>query len=185
MELIVWRHPKPQGVQGRCIGQTDVPLDRRKAKHLAHRIRQHARNHHLFAHQKAVIWTSPLRRCFDVGRILRDWGWTHHVDTRLMEVNFGAWDGQRWDAISKADIGAWCDNFADARPGGGESVRQLLARCSDFVNEQRSQSTCLVVGHAGWINALAWRINHPENAPEAAEWPTPVQYGVQTICVLP
>ena len=125
MELIVWRHPKPQGVQGRCIGQTDVNVDRRKTKRLAHRIRQHARRHHLFAQQKAAIWTSPLRRCFDVGRILRGWGWTHHVDARLGEVNFGAWDGQRWDAISKADIDAWCDNFADARPGGGESVRQL------------------------------------------------------------
>lgn len=184
MELIVWRHPKPQGVQGRCIGQTDVPVDRRKAKRLAHRIRQHARRHRFFAQQKVVVWTSPLRRSFDVGRMLRGWGWVHQVDARLSEVNFGTWDGQRWDAIAKADIDVWCDNFAGAQPGGGESVNQLLARCGDFVNEQRSQSTCWVVGHAGWINALAWGINHPDKAPEAAEWPTPVQYGARTIWAL-
>lgn len=170
MELIVWRHPKPHGVQGCCIGQTDVTVDRRKAKRLAHRIRQHARRHRLFEQQAAVIWTSPLRRCFDVGWVLRGWGWTHHVDARLSEVNFGAWDGQRWDAISKADIDAWCDNFADARPGGGESVRQLLVRCGEFVKEQCAQPMCLVVGHAGWISALAWIQQYPHSLPTAEDW---------------
>ena len=43
MTLSVWRHPQPVGAAGRCIGHTDLPVDARKAKRLAHRIRQAAR----------------------------------------------------------------------------------------------------------------------------------------------
>jgi alpha-ribazole phosphatase len=176
MELIVWRHPRPKGVQGRCIGQMNVPVDRRKAKRLAHRIRQYARRQRLFEREPAMVWTSPLRRCFDVGRILRGWGWGHRVDARLSELNFGDWDGRFWAAIAKADVDAWCDNFADAQPGGGESVRQLLARCGEFVDERRAVPTSLVVAHAGWINALRW-VSKPQVAdPIAANWPTAIAY---------
>jgi alpha-ribazole phosphatase len=176
MELIVWRHPKPQGVQGLCIGQVDVPVDRRKAKRLAHRIREHARRQRLFEHKQPVVWTSPLRRCCDVGRLLRGWGWVHRVDARLSELNFGDWDGHPWSQIAKEDVDAWCDNFADARAGGGESVRQLLARCGEFVDEQRARSNCLVVAHAGSINALRW-VSEPRAVdPSPADWPTAIAY---------
>ena len=179
MELIVWRHPRPKGVEGRCIGQVDVPVDRRKAKRLAHRIRHNARRERLFEQQAPVIWTSPLRRCFDVGRVLRSWGWVHRVDARLSELNFGGWDGQAWSQIAKEDIDAWCDNFADARPGEGESVGQMLERCNDFVEEQQSAQTCLVVGHAGWMSALDWLTDKPGTAPRAADWPGALKYGVR------
>jgi alpha-ribazole phosphatase len=177
MELIVWRHPKPMGVHGRCVGQTNAPVDHRKAKRLAHRIRQYARRKRLFEQQRPVVWTSPLRRCFDVGRVLRDWGWVQHVDVRLSEMSFGSWDGQPWAEINKADIDAWCDRFADAHPGGGESVHQLLTRCGDFVAERCSQSICLVVGHAGWISALDWGSSQSGKRPSAANWPPSVTYG--------
>ena len=58
LRIWIWRHPKPIGAAGRCIGRTDLPVDPRRAKRLAHRIRQHARRHHL---PHAVV-TSPLRR---------------------------------------------------------------------------------------------------------------------------
>jgi alpha-ribazole phosphatase len=179
MELIVWRHPRPHGVEGRCIGQVDVKVNRRKAKRLAHRIRRHARRQRLFERQPAVVWTSPLRRCYDVGRILREWGWVHRVDARLSEVNFGGWDGRLWADIAKDDIDAWCDNFADARPGGGESVKQLLARCGEFLAEQPTGRTCLLIGHAGWINALCWLTDQPDAVPSASDWPAAVKYGTK------
>ncbi len=177
MELIVWRHPRPKGVEGRCIGQVDVPVDRRKAKRLAHRIRQYARRERLFERQHAVVWSSPLRRCFDVGRILHGWGWAHRVDARLSELNFGGWDGQAWVQIAKSDIDAWCDNFADGQPGGGESVRQLLVRCVDFFNERRPEENCCVIGHAGWMNALRWLTETSPRALVPCHWPTPPTYG--------
>ena len=98
--LNVWRHPKPEGVAGRCIGHTDVPVDRRKSKRLAHRIRAWARRHGA-AHE---VITSPLRRGADVGRWLARWGWRHRIDVRLIEVNFGRWDGQAWEAIGPTAV---------------------------------------------------------------------------------
>ena len=188
MELIVWRHPRPQGVEGRCIGQVDVPVDRRKAKRLAHRIRHYARRERLFEQQAPVIWTSPLRRSFDVGRVLRSWGWVQRVDARLSELNFGGWDGQAWSQIAKEDIDAWCDNFADARPGEGESVSQLLARCGEFLSARQSelqpQPWCCLVGHAGWISSLMWIRKCHKSMPTATDWPAAIGYLQQVLSTL-
>ncbi len=185
MELTVWRHPLPKGVSGRCIGLCDVPVDRRKAKRLAHQVRRHARRAGLCAgRQGPVVWTSPLRRGRAVGRVLRRWGWSHRVDTRLSELDFGDWDGLAWSSIDVGEIDAWCSDFPHARPGGGEPVSRLLARCRSFVDEKRREHAdggpgrCVVVGHAGWINALRWITSDTDARalPTAAQWPAPLPY---------
>ena len=74
-----WRHPRPRGVAGRCIGRTDVAVDPRKARRLARRIHREALRE--VAHGQAapgliapgliapgqaaprVVCCSPLRRC--------------------------------------------------------------------------------------------------------------------------
>src|SRR5690606_32654809 len=80
----VWRHPRAMQVAGRCIGHVDVVVMPRKARRLAHRIRQFARVNRL----PACIWTSDLQRSLCVGRVLAGWGWTHRVDADLREVDF-------------------------------------------------------------------------------------------------
>lgn len=172
--ITVWRHPKPQGVSGRCIGRTDVPVDHRKAKRLAHRIRREVRR----AGGARTVITSPLRRGADVGRWLARWGWEHHIDARLSELDFGTWDGQRWDAVGADAVDAWCVDFATHPPGGGESVAALLARCAEFLAEAPSGS---VVGHAGWISAACWLAASPRSPPEATDWPPAVGYGAARV----
>jgi alpha-ribazole phosphatase len=164
--LRIWRHPKPIGAAGRCIGRTDLPVDPRRAKRLAHRIRQHARRHRL---PHAVV-TSPLRRCADVGRWLRRWGWTHRVDARLVELDFGDWDGRLWRDIAWDELRAWEDDFLDHAPGGGESLRRLRGRVDAVLARDRP---VLAVGHAGWINALRTRHSEPLRA---VDWPAPWKY---------
>jgi len=159
------------GVAGRCIGRTDVAVDRRKAKRLAHRIRQRARRDSL----PLVVWTSPLRRSAAVGRCLRRWGWQHRVDVRLSELDFGEWDGRAWNTIGEAELSAWTATFATHAPGGGESVAQLTSRCEAFLSEQGPQGAC-VVSHAGWINA-ALRVAGGLLVPTlATQWPAAVAY---------
>ena len=171
--LQVWRHPKPRGVAGRCIGHTDVPVDARKIKRLAHRMRRAARQQGL----PRVVWTSALQRCFSVGRCLARWGWRHHVDARLSEMNFGAWDGLNWSDISKEAVDAWCADFAAHAPGNGESLSQVLARCREVVAEFSGQrETVCVVGHAGWISALSWLTTNGDALPSAAQWTASVPY---------
>jgi len=167
-----WRHPRPQHVAGRCIGRTDVAVDRRKAKRLAHRIRAAARRER-WAH---VVWSSPLRRCADVGRWLARWGWRHRIDARLCELDFGDWDGRRWDDIGAAPVDAWCADFLHGAPGGGESVAQLLSRCRALLHELPAQAC--IVAHAGWLNAA--RCVHDGVAPaRAADWPAAPAYGAR------
>lgn len=160
----VWRHPRPRGAAGRCIGgRTDLPVDPRKAKRLAHRIRAHARRHGL---AREVV-TSPLARAADVGRWLRRWGFRWHVDPALAEMDFGAWDGRRWADIPAATFDRWMQDFCGFAFDGGESLQALLARAAAW------QPPCaLAVGHGGWITARCWQGERPT----PATWPAPPAY---------
>ena len=173
--LTVWRHALPVAVRGRCIGRTDVPVDRRKSKRLAHRIRAWARRQGV----PRVVVTSPLRRSAEVGRWLARWGWRHRVDARLVELDFGDWDGRAWCDVSLAAIDAWCVDFADRPPGGGEPVASLLARCAGFMADLQPDGARCVVGHAGWISAALWLQQSGGAAPEASSWPGSVRYGAR------
>ena len=165
-------------VAGRCIGVTDVVVDRRKAKRLAHRIRSWARRHR----SARVVITSPLRRASDVGRWLVAWGWVHRVDARLLELDFGDWDGQKWEEIGKAAVDVWIADFATHRPGGRESVRELVGRCASFVAE--TNDAC-IVAHAGWISAAAWLEQAGASPPVSDRWPAAVSYGQRVALNVP
>lgn len=166
----VWRHPRPTGAKGLCVGaRCDLPVTARRAKRLARRIQAHARRHRL-PHE---IWTSPLRRCADVGRWLRRWGWRHHQDAALLELDFGDWDGRPWSDIPKAEMDAWVADFAGSHPGGGESLQALLARASNW---HGAKAGGMVVSHGGWMLARRWASEHPDRTPAASEWPSPPGY---------
>lgn len=166
----VWRHPRPEGVAGRCIGaRSDVPVHWRKAKRLARRIQAHARRHGL-PHR---VWTSPLRRCADVGRWLARWGWQHQMSPGLLEMDFGTWDGRPWDQVPKAEIDAWVADFHAFAPSGGESLQQVLARTAAC--ELPAQA--LLVSHGGWMLARRWLHEQPGQVPKAAQWPAAPRYG--------
>ena len=188
LELWLWRHPRPIGAAGRCIGQTDLALDPRRAKRLAHQIRAAARRHGL----PREVWTSTLQRCARVGRQLARWGWVHHIDARLLELNFGHWDGQPWSAISHTEVAAWEADFAQHAPGGGEPLLALARRCQAFLAQRQAAvapeaaagvdaaaagtaaAVLLMVAHAGWINASA--VHNPTTL-QAADWPAALGYG--------
>lgn len=177
----VWRHPRALHAEGRCIGRTDLTSDPRKSKRLAHRIRAFARRHDL----PREIVTSPLRRCADVGRVLAAWGWHHRIDTALVEVDFGTWDGHAWVDIPRAEIDAWCADLVGYRPGCGESVGQLLGRVAAW----RPGTARLVVGHGGWLSAAIWLTASPSDparrAINAAEWPLAPAHSSLTSLRLP
>ena len=170
-ELWCWRHPRATGAAGRCIGRTDLAVDRRKAKRLAHRIRAAARRHGL----PREIWVSPLQRALCVGRWLQRWGWQLQVDERLCEMDFGGWDGRPWRQIEWTEVQAWESDFLQHAPGGGESLAALGARVRAFVAEAGERPR-LVVGHGGWINA--WLHLAPQGRHvDAANWPAGPPHG--------
>ncbi|MDN5566517.1 MAG: histidine phosphatase family protein, partial [Psychrobacter sp.] len=171
MTLYAWRHPKPLAAYGVCLGQTDMAVDARKLKRLAHQIQRYARVHQL----PKVIWVSPLQRSQKVGRLLTQFGFECHTATELSELNFGAWDGLYWTQIAKHEIDAWCDNFATFAPDNGESLQQLFNRVEGWLTARALEnSAILAVGHAGWINAAKMITNGQEVPNRAIDWPRAV-----------
>lgn len=173
-EIWAWRHPRARAAAGRCIGRTDLALAPRKAKRLAHRIRGTARRHGL----PREVSVSPLRRALDVGRWLKRWGWKLHVDERLRELDFGAWDGRPWSEIAHREVDAWQADLLHHAPGGGEPLAALAARVWAFVAGSTGHPGAprLLVSHGGWLNALQ---HVPPGCVSlaAAEWPAPPRHG--------
>lgn len=182
--LWCWRHPPAIGARGRCIGRSDIPVDARKARRLAHRIRALARRQGL----PREVWVSTLARSRNVGRQLARWGWRVHVDPRLAELDFGAWDGRPWAFIAWAEVEAWQADLLHHAPGGGESLARLAQRVQGFVDEARAAGRPrLVVSHGGWLNALLHlpRLLPPATALAAVDWPPPPRHGAGVVWPLP
>ena len=174
MSLYIWRHPKPLVADGICLGHTDMAVDSRKLKRLAHHIERFVHLHQL----PKVIWVSPLQRSYKVGQFLTQRGFVCHVAPELSELNFGDWDGQAWAQIGKEDIDTWCNNFADFAPNNGESLQQLFERVAEWLNARSTsiEMPILAVGHAGWITAATMIMAGKPVPQRATEWSAPVVY---------
>jgi alpha-ribazole phosphatase len=161
VDLVLIRHPAVAVEAGVCYGASDVALAGdavQEAGALAHRLEA------LGARAPARIESSPLVRCSHVANAL---GATHGVvpgiDARLAEMDFGAWELQRWDAIGRDQIDAWAADFDHARPHGGESVAQFEARVRTWFEGANvaaargtpvSENVAWVVTHAGVMRAM-------------------------------
>ncbi len=170
MTLWVWRHPLARGAAGRCVGRTDLPVDPRRAKRLAHRIRAAARRQQL----PRRVFTSPLQRSAAVGRWLRRWGWRHSVVPALAEMDFGDWDGRAWQHIAQAEVDAWCADFLQHAPGGGESLQRFFERVAGW---PVPPGPVLIVGHAGWMQARRWLDGGAPWPTRADQWPAAPRHG--------
>jgi alpha-ribazole phosphatase len=158
VDLILIRHPAPAIDAGVCYGKTDVPLAR-DASESAHALA--ARLAALDAPLPQHFATSPLRRCAQIADPLaRHFGCACAIDARLQEIDFGAWEGQRWDAIDRAALDAWAADLRHARMHGGESVAQFEARVGAWLDLWREPmaepaSSVLAVTHAGVMRMIA------------------------------
>ncbi len=147
--ILVARHPRPR-IAGRiCYGRTDVPLAEPA---------EAGADAMLAAAGDPVerIVSSPLSRALLVAQAAaRATGAPLHTDDRLMEMDFGTWEGQPWSGLPRAEIDAWAADPLRYRPGGGESVDQVLRRVRRaWSGIASSEATTLVVTHAGPIRCL-------------------------------
>lgn len=134
---------------GLCYGRTDLPL--------AEDVAGWAQNLRAATAEKLPCYTSPLQRCRLLAEALHP---APEADPRLMEMDFGAWEMQPWDAIPRAGLDAWAADPLGFAPPGGESVTQMQARLLDFLAE-RTETELLLVTHGGVIKLL-WGLAHGE-----------------------
>ena len=151
MILHLIRHPKPLVEPGICYGRLDI-LGKNAAA--------------VAAGLRAVlpadlpVWSSPLRRCRELAEHLQA---EPMLDARLVEMDFGSWEGRPWEAIPRHELDAWAADVAGYAPPGGESPRQLQLRALDFV-AGLDVSEAVIVTHAGVIRTLLahWQGLPPE-----------------------
>ncbi len=112
------------------------------------------------------MWTSPLQRAADTAREISSvLGVPLEIDERLVEVDYGEWDGQRLDTVDAAQWAAWRDDPSFAPPGG-ESLASVAARVADFCGERLlAETTIVAVSHVSPIKAaVAWSLGVDDGA---------------------
>jgi len=141
------RHGEPIGGR-RYRGQIDDPLSEKGWEQMRTAIQ--ADDHW------DVIYSSPLRRCSDFARELSGCrGLTLHLDARLKEIGFGAWEGRTAEELRNEDPNRierfWRDPVGH-RPDRAEPLDRFAARVSDAwrdILEANPGRRILIVGHAG------------------------------------
>ena len=163
------RHAKPLLPPGVCYGQLDVAGDPAETAAVARRL--------LMALPPAFdLWHSPLQRCelLELNLRAQQAFFTTTPDPRLKELNFGRWEGQRWDAIARDELEQWTLDFADYPPGGGESLRSMLARVqqalAEVMSDRQPTRDMVWVTHAGVIRCVHWLCSGATQLPEARQW---------------
>jgi broad specificity phosphatase PhoE len=114
------------------------------------------------------VYSSPLKRALYTAEITSG-GKTVKTDNRLIEVDFGGWEGKtKPEFISEnpALWDSWMDDPWTGKAGGtGESAAMVVTRVNSFYQEMLAQhpsGNILVVGHNG-INRLylAYKLGMP------------------------
>ena len=155
MGLILVRHTRPDVAEGLCYGQTDLDVADTFADEAAAVLSA--------LPQVCRVVSSPLKRCRALAQYIADAAdLPLDIDERLMEIDFGAWEGQPWSDVPRQDIDAWAKNFLHARPHGGESVAMLRSRVSSALAEWSARGEPIViVTHAGVIKAASAEAGDP------------------------
>src|SRR5918996_271175 len=151
--LFVARHAPTATESGTCIGQLDV-LTHRDPLEVAEALLSNWPR----AGGVHCVWSSPLRRCSEVARVLAArWGVPQRIDSRLLEISYGRWEGRRWEEIELADrdaLHAWMTNWQRQGPPGGESAAMVEARVRSWWQSLRIEEDEVLIAHAGVIRAL-------------------------------
>ncbi len=176
MKLWLVRHARPLIEPGVCYGATDMAADAEATQASAQALAQ-------VLPQGVRVMTSPLQRCTQLAQALQtirpDLKAT--PDARLAEIDFGCWEGVRWDAIPKDAYALWMAEFNTCRFGGRESVGEFMRRvalaCADIEVEARSTVWITHAGVARAMTLLAQGLTcversdqWPKETPEWGQW---------------
>ena len=175
MKLWLARHAQPLIASGICYGSTDVIADAALTLQAAEALAKALPPH-------TLCRVSPLLRCQQLAVVLQQtrpdclFNSTTYTDTRLVEMNFGHFEGQPWSAISKAEVDTWMADFGNHRFGGQESANEVLHRVALALQDSQAQSAdhVLWITHAGVIRAATLLQRGVTQLETAAQWPREV-----------
>lgn len=142
--MIFLRHPRTVAAPGTCYGRLDLDCGPGVGEAIAALLET--------LPAATSVLSSPARRC----RLLADRigardGVPVIADSRLHELDFGAWEGSAWAAIDRAESDRWAADPFTVAPPGGETFAALHARVAAALAE--APEGAVVVTHAGVIRA--------------------------------
>ncbi len=173
--MIFLRHPRPAVAPGTCYGRMDLDIGPGAANEIAAAL--------VATPAVTRVIASPALRCSDLAEALarRD-GVALNRDSRLVEMDFGAWEGVAWDAIDRTQSDLWADDPWTIAPPGGESFQAVHARVEAALTGVRTGTA--LVSHAGPIRAArmiltgaSFEAVFAEPVPHA----TPIQFASEAV----
>ena len=131
-------------------GRTDIGLTE-KGISQACRMNELLKDYHFDA-----IFSSPLHRAKTTAEIASGRNGEVYTDERLIEVDFGQWEGRRPEEFQHDDPESWqqwLNDPATTKAGRtGETAQEVIDRLTSFYDEiveKYAGKTILVVGHNG------------------------------------
>ena len=113
MKLWLARHAQPLIAPGICYGATDIAAEPQATREAAHALAQRLP-------PGLPVVSSSLQRCEQLSQFLRGLrpDLIYTTEARLVELDFGCWEGQRWDGIAQVAYNGWTADFGHHRFGG-------------------------------------------------------------------
>ncbi len=174
--LWLQRHAQPLVAPGVCYGRTDMAADDKATSAAAQALQSAWAAEALPA---GTVWHSPLQRCAQLATALQMQAPAFQLSAcnDLAEMDFGAWEGQRWDGIAREEMQAWTADFMAYAPGGGESLATMMARVTRALDAARQQARetgqpVLWISHAGVAQCAHWLLTRGQRLPLAKDWPS-------------
>jgi alpha-ribazole phosphatase len=166
MEIFLIRHTTPVVDKGFIYGRTDVPLadsfDAEKEL-IRTKLPEHI----------DLVFSSPSSRCTLLAHEIKD---SFKTDERLMELDFGLWEGKTWETIDRSESERWMADFINNRPPEGETLQEMKSRVMDFWNElpPLPYQRIAIITHAGVMRLILTAVS---SAPLQSLFDIPVNYG--------
>ncbi len=171
IRLLLVRHGETAwNVEGRFMGQRDIPLDamgRRQVDALAKRLADE---------RPALIYASDLSRARDTALAIQSSLAARvdiRFDVRLREMRFGDWEGFTFDELKARDpqaVELWEKDWVHVTPPNGEALPAFSERVAAIYQElytTYADQTVTVVGHGGSLQLL---IAHSLGVPPEKFW---------------
>lgn len=168
MKLWLVRHAQPMLAAGICYGVLDVAADPDETQVSAQALAK-------VLPIGVRLVSSPLQRCEQLTQCLRGLrpDLTCTFDARLVEMDFGRWEGQAWDVIDRAELDAWTQAFDTWRCGDGQCVAQFMTQVAAIWDETRALDEPTVwITHAGVIRAATLLARGQRHIKRADQWPS-------------
>jgi len=170
VRLTLVRHALPLVAPGVCYGALDLPADLQATQQAASKLAQSLPR----LPGGVQVISSPLQRCELFAQALQGIrpDLTYKTDARLTEMNFGRFEGQRWDSMPPEALDNWTADFWQHRFGGVESVAEVMTRVASMWDEACASGQPQVwITHAGVIRAATLLAQGVRRIDRAQDWP--------------